>query len=284
VSTAATVTLDGPPAALRFKRRINFVQSGRELWQSRELIRTLAERDYRIRYKQAVLGVTWAVLTPLALTLVLTLFFQRIAHANHGSVAYPVFVAVGLLPWTFFSNSLTVGGMSLVTNVPVLNKVYCPREVFPIESMCVAALDTIMSLIGLAALFVIYGETPTATIVFLPLVIVVQVLFTLALTLLASITIVYLRDVRYALPVLLQLGLFACPIAYSIQDVPENVRTLYQVVNPLAVIIDSYRRTILFGQAPDWPMLGVAALVSTVLFLFCWTTFKRLEGGIADVA
>jgi ABC-type polysaccharide/polyol phosphate export permease len=284
VSTAATVLIDGPPPALRFKRRVNVIQSARELWRSRELIRTLAERDYRIRYKQAVLGVAWAVLTPVALMLVFTLFIQRIAHVHHGTANYPLFAYVGLLPWTFFSSSLSVGGLSLVNNVPVLNKVYCPREVFPIESMLVAALDTVMSVIGLIVLFAVYQKPPSATVIFLPIIVVVQVIFTLGLTMLAAITIVYLRDVRYALPVLLQLGLFATPVAYGLNDVPANVRTLYQVINPLAVIIDSYRRTILFDQAPNWPMLGVAALVSSVLFAFGYIVFKRLEGGIADVA
>ena len=284
MTTATATLLDGPHPSLRFKRNISIAQSARELWRSRELIRTLAERDYRIRYKQAVLGVAWAVLTPLALTLVLTLFFQRIAHTHHGTAHYPLFAAIGLLPWTFFSNSLNVGGMSLVSNVPVLNKVYCPREVFPIESMCVAALDTIMSLIGLAVLFLVYQQHPQAAIIYLPALIVVQVLFTLGLTMLASIIIVFLRDVRYALPVFLQLGLFACPIAYGVDDVPASFRTIYETINPLAVVIDGYRRTILFNQAPNWSMLGVAALVSAGVFTTGYYVFKRLEGGIADVA
>jgi ABC-type polysaccharide/polyol phosphate export permease len=284
VTAAVTVDLDGPPPALRFHRRLRPLQSLRELWQARELIRTLAERDYRIRYKQAILGVAWAVLTPVALMLVFTLFFQRIAHVHHGTAHYALFAYLGLLPWTFFSSSLNVGGMSLVSNVPVLNKVYCPREVFPIESMLVAALDTIMSLTGLFVLFVIYRQAPTAAIVYLPLLIVVQVLFTLGLTMLAAIVIVYLRDVRYVLPVVLQLGLFATPVAYGVNDVPASMRTLYETANPLAVIIDGYRRTILFNQAPNWTMLGVAALVSTGVFAFGYLVFKRLEGGIADVA
>ncbi|MFL6240300.1 MAG: ABC transporter permease [Actinomycetes bacterium] len=284
MTTAAATLLDGPPASLRFRRRTGVVTSVRELWKSRELIWTLAERDYRVRYKQAFLGVAWALLTPVALMLVFTLFFQRIAHVNHGTTHYALFSYLGLLPWTFFSSSLNVGGLSLVNNVPVLNKVYCPREVFPIGSMLVAAVDTTMALSGLVALFFIFQTSPQPASVYVPLFMIVQVLLTLGLTLFAAITIVYLRDLRYALPVFLQLGLFATPVAYSLADVPASMRTLYQVINPLAVVIDGYRRTVLYNQAPDWPMLGVATLVSSSLFVVGYWLFKRLEGGIADVA
>jgi ABC-2 type transport system permease protein/lipopolysaccharide transport system permease protein len=284
VTTAAATVLDGPPASLRFRRRISLITSAKELWKTRELVRTLAERDYRIRYKQAILGVLWAVLQPVALMLVFTLFFQRIAHVHHGTTHYALFSYLGLLPWTFFSASLSVGGLSLVTNVPVLNKVYCPREVFPIESMMVAALDTVMSLVGLFVLFIVFHTLPATTSVYIPVLIFVQVLFTLGLTMFFAITIVYLRDLRYALPVFLQIGLFATPVAYSLADVPASIRPIYEIVNPLAVVIDGYRRTVLYGQAPDWHMTGVAALVSSGIFFFGYTVFKRLEGGIADVA
>lgn len=256
----------------------------KELWQSRELVRTLTERDYRIRYKQAVLGVAWAVLTPVALMLVFTLLFQKIAHVHHGTTHYALFAYLGLLPWTFFSSSLNVGGLSLVTNVPVLNKVYCPREVFPIESMMVAALDTIMSLVGLVVLFAVFQTGPAPTTVYIPVLIFVQLLFTLGLTMLFAITIVYLRDLRYALPVFLQIGLFATPVAYSLADIPASIRPIYEIINPLAVVIDGYRRTVLYNQAPDWHATGIAALVSSGIFFVGYMVFKRLEGGIADVA
>jgi ABC-2 type transport system permease protein/lipopolysaccharide transport system permease protein len=284
VGTAAAVGIDGPPSELRFRRRLNIVGSTRELWRARELIRTLAERDYRVRYKQAFLGIAWAVLTPVALMVIFTLVFQKIAHVNHGEAHYALFAYLGLLPWTFFASSLNVGGLSLVSNVSVLNKVYCPREVFPIGSMLVAAADTAMSMIGLVVLFAAFQTLPDPTTVYVPLLMIVQVILTLGLTMFAAITIVYLRDLRYALPVILQFGLFATPVAYALSDIPASFRTLYEVLNPLAVIIDGYRRTVLFNQAPDWPMLGVATLVSSLIFILGSVAFKRLEGGIADVA
>ena len=166
----------------------------------------------------------------------------------------------------------------------MLNKVYCPREVFPIESMLVAALDTLMALVGLVVLFAVYQTHPAPTTIYVPVLMFVQLLFTLGLTMLAAIIIVYLRDVKYALPVFLQIGLFATPVAYSLQDIPASIRPIYEIINPLAVIIDGYRRTVLYDQAPDWNALGIAALVSSGIFFVGYWVFKRLEGGIADVA
>ena len=201
MTTAAATITDGPHPSLRFRRRTSLLTSVQELWQSRELIRTLAERDYRIRYKQAVLGVAWAVMTPVALMLVFTLLFQKIAHVHHGTADYALFAYLGLLPWTFFSSSLNVGGLSLVTNVPVLNKVYCPREVFPIESMLVAALDTLMALVGLVVLFAVYQTHPAPTTIYVPVLMFVQLLFTLGLTLHAQGQPVDLVAQQHPLPV-----------------------------------------------------------------------------------
>jgi ABC-2 type transport system permease protein/lipopolysaccharide transport system permease protein len=283
--TSADIALPARPAPeLRFRRDIRLVPSLREIWRSRELLRTLAERDYRVRYKQAVLGFAWAVLTPLALMVVFTLFFQKVAHVPHGNVPYPLFAYLGLLPWTFLSNSLNQGGLSLVNNVPLLNKVYCPREVFPLGSMCVAALDTTISMTGLVLLFAVFHRLPQVTTLWLPVLLTVQVAWTLGLTLVASIVIVYLRDVRYALPVVLQLGLFATPVAYGLDRIPVHLRGLYVTLNPLAAVIDGYRRTVLFGQAPQWRQLGLAATTAFLTLGLGYWMFKKLEAGIADVA
>ncbi len=283
-SVELTALSGGPPAELRFRRRIRLGSALREVWSSRELLRTLAERDYRVRYKQAVLGVAWAVLTPLALMAVFTVFFQKVAHVPHGNVPYPLFAYLGLLPWTFLSNSLNQGGLSLVNNVPLLNKVYCPREVFPIGSMVVAGLDTLISLTGLVAMLALFQFAPRGTVVWLPVLLVVQIAWTLGLVLIASIVIVYLRDVRYALPVVLQLGLFATPVAYGLDRIPVHLRGLYVTLNPLAAVIDGYRRTVLFGLQPQWRQLGLAATTAFVTLGVGYWLFKRLEAGIADVA
>ena len=131
----------GPPAELRFRRHFNLVASMRELWHARDLIRSLAERDLRARYKQAILGIAWAVITPIALMVVFTVIFHRVAKVDTNGVPYPLFSYLGLLPWGFFSSSVQQGGLSLLTNNSLLNKVLCPREVFPLSQVVEAGVD-----------------------------------------------------------------------------------------------------------------------------------------------
>jgi ABC-2 type transport system permease protein/lipopolysaccharide transport system permease protein len=247
-------------------------------------VATLAERELRVRYKQTVLGLAWAVLTPVTLMVVFTLFFQRVAQVDTGGAPYPLFAYLGLLPWTFFSTSVSQGGQSLVQNVQLLNKVYCPREVFPVASVAVAASDTAMALVALGALFLVNGFLPKATSAWVPLLLTIQVAFTLGIALVTSAVVVYLRDLRHALPIILQLGLFATPVAYGIEVVPEHLQSLYSAMNPLAPVIDGYRRTILLGQAPNWQLLLPGAVTAAVVLVTGYLAFKRLETGFADVA
>jgi ABC-type polysaccharide/polyol phosphate export permease len=272
------------PSSPRFRRRVRLFSSIREVWRSRELVRTLAERELRARYKQAVLGFAWAVVTPLALMIVFSLFVNRIARIETGGAPYPLFAYLGLLPWTFFSTSVNQGGQSLIQNIPLLNKVYCPREVFPLASVAVAGLDSAVALLALGGLFVVFGYAPKATSIWIPPLLAIQVAFTLGVTLITSAIVVYLRDLRHALPVLLQLGLFATPVAYGIDVVPQAVRWLYSLLNPLAPVIDGYRRTILLGLPPNWSLLLPGAVSGVAVLVFGYLIFKRLETGFADVA
>jgi ABC-2 type transport system permease protein/lipopolysaccharide transport system permease protein len=273
-----------PPPELLFSHRVDVPKALRELWQNRRLLRTLAERDFRVRYKQAVLGVAWSVIAPLVLMLVFTVVFTRIVKVHHGDGPYPLFAYLGLLPWTFFATSLTTGGLSLVTNVPLLNKVWCPREVFPLSTMIVAGIDTLISCAVLGLLFLVYDTAPAATSLWVPLYVVVQLCFTTGVVVAAAAVIVYLRDVRYAIPVVLQVGLFVTPVAWPLESVPSSLRALYVLVNPLAAVIDGYRRTVLEGLPPDWLLLSVAAVSSFAVLAGGYRLFKRLEVGIADVA
>ena len=279
-----TIVPEAPPAELRFRRRIRVGSSLRELWLSRELIRSLAERDLRARYNQAFLGFAWAILTPVAMMVVFTIFFQGVAKIDTGGVPYALFAYVGLVPWTFFSSSVSQGGQSLLTNTNVLTKVYCPREVFPLASMAVAAVDTLLATLVLGLLFVITGFMPKPTSVWVPVMLVVQVTFTFGVTLIMSAVLVFLRDLRHVLPIILQLGLFATPVAYGMDVVAPQYRVLYSALNPLAPVIDGYRRTILLGLPPDWHLLGPGAVTSALLLAFGYVVFKRLEPGFADYA
>lgn len=281
---SVTEAVVGPRLDLRFRRRVRLLGAIREVWRARELVRTLAERELRARYKQAVLGVAWAVVTPLALMLVFTLFVNRIARIDTGGAPYPLFAYVGLLPWTFFSTSVNQGGQSLVQNIPLLNKVYCPREVFPLASVAVAGLDSAVALVALGGLFVFTGYAPAATSYWVPILLLVQVAFTLGVTLITSAVVVYLRDLRHALPILLQLGLFATPVAYGIDVVPVSLRVLYAVLNPLGAVIDGYRRTVLLGLGPNWDLVLPAAGSALAVLVVGYLVFKRMETGFADVA
>lgn len=273
-----------PTPAERFKRRVRLREALRELVVARELVRSLAERELRARYSQAVLGFAWAVLTPVVLMLVFTVFFRRVAKIDTGSTPYALYAYVGLLPWTFFSSSVALGGQSLIQNLSLLNKVYCPREVFPLASVLVAALDMVVSSAVLGVLFVITGFAPKATSVWVPVMLAIQVAFTLGVVFAISSMAVYLRDLRHVLPIILQLGLFATPVAYALEAIPSAWRRLYAFANPLGPVIDSYRRTVLLGKAPDWSLLAPAAATAALVLLGGYWLFKKLETGLADVA
>lgn len=274
----------GPPPGIRFRRRLGYRQAMRELWQARELTRTLLERDLRIRYKQTVLGFGWSIIGPVTFMLVFSVFFQRAGHFNTGGAPYPLFSYIALVPWTFFSEALTLGSGSLISNMSLMNKVYCPREVFPLANIAASGFDALVSTTVLILLFAIYRYPPAITSLWVPLLIVVLVVFTIGVTLFSAAVLIYLRDVRYVVPLVVQLGLFVTPVAYSLTVIPANLQPLYAIVNPLGPIIQDFRRTVLYGLSPEWSLLGLAALVSLAWLLGGYAIFKRLETGFADIA
>ena len=289
-STEAAVTdqvvdrPDGPPPELRFRRRVGLRSALRDLWRARELIRSLTERQLRARYKQAALGLAWAVITPLVYMVVFTLFFSRVADVDTGGAPYALFSYIGLLPWTFFSTGVSQAALSLVSNMPLLNKVSCPREVFPLSSVAGAGVDTAIATLVLGVLFVVTGYAPRVTSYWVPVLLVIGVVYTTAVSLVMGVLTVYLRDLRHVLPILLQVGLFATPVAYGIEVVPADLRALYSALNPIAPVIDGLRRCVLEGVAPRTGLVLVGAVSSVVQLIVSYRLFKRLETGIADVA
>jgi ABC-2 type transport system permease protein/lipopolysaccharide transport system permease protein len=284
IAAAGAAALDGhPPTAsaddraaeprpeIWFKRSIGLRVALRDAWRGRALIVTLAERDLRVRYKQAVLGFAWAIFTPVILMLVFTFLFTKF---------------IGLIPWTFFSNSINGGGMSLATNMQIVNKIYCPREVFPLGALAVGLFDAALSIGVLVVLFVIEGFLPHLETLYFPIFLPALFAFTLGLTLALAVLIVYLRDLRHVLPLLLQFALFATPVAYAVTVIADTREKLmlYSALNPLVPVIDGFRRTILLGLNPDWAPLGVGTASAFVYLAFGYWLFKRLEGGIADIA
>ncbi|MGI8684994.1 MAG: ABC transporter permease [Acidimicrobiales bacterium] len=289
-STGAPVTEgvvdrpDGPPPELRFRRRVGLRQALRDLWRARELIRSLTERQLRARYKQAALGLAWAVITPLVYMVVFTLFFSRVADVDTGGAPYALFSYIALLPWTFFSTGVSQGALSLVSNMSLLNKVSCPREVFPLSSVAGAGIDTAIATLVLGVLFVVYGYAPRATSYWVPVLVLIGLVFTTAVSLVMAVLTVYLRDLRHVLPIFLQVGLFATPVAYGIEVVPADLRGLYSALNPIAPVIDGLRRSVLEGQAPRPGLVLIGAVSAVVQLVLGYRLFKRLETGIADVA
>jgi len=273
-----------PPPELRYRRAFRVKSSVQSLWRSRGIIWSLTVRDLRATYNQEVLGIAWALLAPLTLMVVFTFLANRFnGNINTGGVWYPIFLYVGLLPWTFFSNAVSSGGTSLIGN-PLLNKVYAPREVFPISDIIGAIVNTLCASIALAVLFLIDGRLPSSTFYWVPLMLAILLIFATGVTLVVAGLTVYLRDMRHALPLFLQLGLFLTPILYGLNKIPAQYRNIYTAVNPLVAIIDGMRRCLLYNKAPDVTYTLIAMAASTVWLVGSFMLFKRLETGFADVS
>jgi ABC-2 type transport system permease protein/lipopolysaccharide transport system permease protein len=284
--TDASARPSEPRREIWFHRRINISTALKELWDFRELTITLAERDLRVRYKQAALGIAWAVIAPVVLMIAFTLLLNRFAKVNTAGAPYALFSYLGLLPWTFFSSSVSQGGLSLISNNDLLNKLYCPREVFPIAGIADAAVDALIATCVLGVLFPITGFAPKAQVYYLPLLLIVLLMFTLAVTLAVAAVTVYARDLRLALPLAIQVGLFVTPVVYGASAISGSKAFLimYSAINPLVPVIDGLRSTVLNGMAPNWISLGVGAATSLAYLLAAFRLFKRLETGMADVA
>jgi len=284
VSQGSGTIADAPPAELRFRRPMRLGHFLRDLWRSRELVRVLAEREFQSRYKQTLLGIVWALLTPVLLVIVFALFVNRAFDIDTGDAPYILFAYIGLIPWNFFSFSLTRGGQSLVLDSGVINKVRCPREVFPLAGMASAGIDMVISLFVLGALFIGTGYELKTTVVWVPLIFALQLAFVAGIVMVFAILGVYFRDLYQAMPLLLQLVLLATPVAYGIEAIPEKSWSIYAAINPLAAVIESYRETMLYGYAPPWKLFVPAAVASAVWLIGGFVMFKKLETGIADVA
>jgi ABC-2 type transport system permease protein/lipopolysaccharide transport system permease protein len=280
------LTASEPRVEIWYKRRIGLVRALRELWEYRGLVVILAERDLRTRYKQAMLGFAWSVITPITLMIAFTVVFTRLGNVDTGGVPYPLFSYVGLIPWSFFSAAVLAGGQSLSNNISLLNKLYCPREVFPLGTIAVAAVDGALATLILLVLFPIENYTPTWGSFYAPIMLLILAAFTIGLTLAISAITVYMRDLRIALPLAVQLGLFVTPVAYGVGAIAKTRTGLivYSALNPLVPVIDGLRRGILYGQSPDWTITLVGATTSVVVLLGGFYLFKRLETGLADVA
>ena len=279
------VVADEPPPEILYRRKLSLLRSVKELWAARELIGTLTERSLRSRYKQTFLGFAWSLITPVVLMIVFTVFLRRLARIDTGGVPYPIFAYIGLLPWSFFSNAVSASSLVILSNNSLLNKVSCPREVFPISTITSSAVDTVCAMAALVVLFVVLGFSPTAGVVWVPPLTVVLLIFTLGVCLVLSAITVYVRDMRHFVGLILQFGLFASPVAYSMTKVvPKDWQPVYAALNPLGPLLQGYRDTVLYGRQPRFGLLAIATVSSVVWAFGGYVVFKRLETGFSDVA
>lgn len=256
----------------------------RELWQFRELVGFLTWRDVKVRYKQTMLGAAWAVLQPLLMMLVFTLFFGRMAQVPSGDLPYPLFVLAGLLPWTFFATAVTAAGNSVVGSERLITKIYFPRLSIPIAAVGAAAVDFVVASGLLLVLMLYYGNAPGPGLILAPAIFGVIALTALGVgTLLAALNVAY-RDFRYVIPFLVQLWMFATPTVYMQPEagaLSAWARVLLGL-NPLVAPIGAFRAATLGGPIP-WGPLAVAATIAALVCLAGCAYFRRVEDGFADV-
>lgn len=251
------------------------------LWEHRELVLSLTQRDIRSRYKQSVLGVAWALLQPLAMTLVFTVVMSHIARIPTEGLPYPIFIYTVMLPWTFFAGGLTTGTESLVNNFNLITKVHFPREVFPISAILGKSLDLFLGLLILLPMLLYYHVHLTAVALLAVPILLVQVCLMLGMTFLLSSWNLFYRDIRHAMPLLTQVWMYMTPVIYPLSLVPKAYLSVY-MLNPMSSIIDSFRKCILHGQNPTWTYLGIATAVSAVMLIVGYCSFKRLEPAFAE--
>lgn len=253
----------------------------RDLWQYRDLLYILTMRDVRVRYKQTALGAMWAIIQPLFTMLIFSLFFGRLAGMPSDGVPYPVFAFAGLLPWTFFANAVNSSGNSLVGNSNLITKVYFPRLIIPIASVGGGLIDFAIAFAMLVVIMIYFGIGFTVNILMLPVLVVLTALLAIGVGMWMSAMNVRYRDIRHALPFLIQLWFFASPIIYPASIVSEKYRWIL-MLNPMAGIIEGYRSAI-FGRAFDWAALALAAAITFAVLIYAAYTFKRLEREFADI-
>jgi ABC-type polysaccharide/polyol phosphate export permease len=275
---------DDPPAGIWYKHHARLFSSLRLLWANREIVVTLAERDFRAQYKQATLGILWALLSPLLTLLIFIVVFSRARSFGTEHLPFALFSFVGILCWSFFSSSLASGGNSLLANKALLAKTQFPRECFPLETMLVNGLNTVLSWIPLAIMFVIFGRAPAVATLWTPMFMLIEVVFAAGITLAVAGIVIQARDLVQVLPVIISLGLFVEPVIWPFSKIPEDVQPIYSFLNPLGPVIDNVRRTMLLGIEPDWYLIGIAALGAVLYLLLGFKLFKRLEVQFADLA
>jgi lipopolysaccharide transport system permease protein len=266
-----TITSDRSWSRLRF----------REIWEYRELLGFLALRDIKVRYKQTVFGIAWALIQPLFTMLVFSLFFGRLAKMPSDGVPYPIFCYAALVPWSFFAGAVSHAADSMVASANLISKVYFPRIIMPLAVMLSGLVDFLVAFTLVIGLMAYYHLVPTLQIIWLPALLLLAVVTALGVGLWLSALNVQFRDVRYTLPFLVQFWLFVTPVAYPSSLLPEPWRTLYGI-NPMAGVVEGFRWALL-GTAAPGPIIAVSALFALIFLITGLLYFQRMESIFADI-
>lgn len=287
--TAATQSPGQPAQSATVRRPTVVIEPGsgwsalnlRELWTYRDLLVILAGRDVKLRYKQTGLGITWVILQPLVAALIFTVMFGRFAKLPSDGHPYLLFVFSGVVIWNYFAAVLQRAGNSLITDSRLITKVYFPRLAIPLASTFSAMIDLLVSLTVLAVFMIFYGVAPTWRILFLPLFLILTAVAATGVSLWLSALNVKYRDFVHAMPFMLQVWMFASPVAYATSIVPGKWRLLYSI-NPAVSFIEGARWAILGTSSIRPDMVAITAVVSLVVFVGGAFFFRRVERGFAD--
>ena len=281
--------LMGKPAILNVTRPTLVLEAGRanthywaDLFLYRDLFFILAKRDLTVRYKQTVIGILWAVLRPVLTMLVFTLVFGRIAKLPSDGIPYPLLVFTGMLPWFFFSSSVSESSNSLIANANLLTKVYFPRILIPASAVLVATVDFLISMVLLLGLMFYFGFTPGWHMLALPVFMLMAFSSALGIGLWFSTLNIRFRDFQFIVPFVLQFGLYVSPVGFTSSIIPERWQLIYSL-NPMVGIIDGFRWATLVRTQFDWQSFGISAALSICLLWSGIHFFRRFERGIADI-
>jgi lipopolysaccharide transport system permease protein len=277
MSTRDPQTIIDPAAS----RRV--IINWRELWQYRDLFFFLVWRDIKTRYAQSILGVGWAVIQPVFSMIVFTIVFGNIAKVNSEGVPYAIFSYTALVPWTFFSTSLTSASSSLISSKNLITKVYFPRLVIPISPVLGKMIDFGISFVILLGLMVWFGVRPTIWSLMVPVFILLMMLTAAGVGMWLTALSIQYRDIRYGSTFFVQLLMYASPVIYPTSDIPERFQTLY-ALNPMVGVIEGFRSALLGTRGMPWEYLGIGAGMAVIFFITGALYFRSMERYFADVA
>jgi ABC-type polysaccharide/polyol phosphate export permease len=268
---------------LEASARPRLIGALRELWAFRGTILAFAERDIRVKYKQAVLGVAWALLQPLAFLAIFAVFFGRVAKIGGDGVPYAAFALTALIPWNYVSTTVSFGANALLNDASLVRKVYFPREVPVLAAAVASCVDVAAGLVAFLVLGPILGAHLSWTALFAPLLVPFVAVPAVGLSLGLAALNVYYRDFRYALPLGVQLWMFASPVAYPLTKLPAEWQLPYALLNPVAGPLDAFRRVLGLGAMPSPELLGVSLIGGLLWLWFGYRLFKAMEPNFADV-